>query len=206
MLTQSQRDSLEEATVTYHRYLPEVLAYLDQRGISEATARMYRLGYVHPEGVLCGDEQYVGRLAIPFITTGGVVGIRYRTLDGGEPKYLTRTGDESTLFSVTSLLDDTNTIVITEGEIDAMTLNQMAVSAVGVSGAKAFKRHYRLLFQDYDRVLIACDGDSAGKEFGRHVMDQIQGSFMVSMPEGEDVNSVYVKFGDMKLRELLRLV
>jgi DNA primase len=145
-------------------------------------------------------------MAIPFITTGGVVCVRYRSIDHSEPKYLTRAGDESTLFSVTSLLDDTDTMVITEGEIDAMTLNQMGISAVGVSGAKAWKRHYRLLFEDYERVIVACDGDAAGRDFGRQVTDQIQGATAISMPDGEDVNSVYTTHGEESVRAMLRLI
>ena len=206
MLTATQRDSLEETTQTYASHLPQALAYLDSRGISERTARTYRLGYVPPNHSLPGDEQYEGRMAIPFITTGGVVCVRYRSIDHSEPKYLTRAGDESTLFSVTSLLDDTDTMVITEGEIDAMTLNQVGISAVGVSGAKAWKRHYRLLFEDYERVIVACDGDAAGRDFGRQVTDQIQGAIAISMPDGEDVNSVYTTHGEESVRAMLRLI
>ncbi len=207
MLTLGQRNSLEEATSLYQAHLPGVaLDYMQGRGISEATCRMYRLGYVAPGHALLGDEQYTGRLSIPFISAGGVVGMRFRAVTGEEPKYLSRQGDEGTMFSVTSLLDQTNTIVITEGEIDCMTLNQMHVSAVGISGAKNFKRHFRLLLQDFDRVLVACDGDQAGRDFGKHIADQVQGAIPVSMPDGHDVNSVFTTMGEDKLRELLRLV
>tara|TARA_A100001035_G_scaffold278964_2_gene279073 strand:+ start:1976 stop:2377 length:402 start_codon:yes stop_codon:yes gene_type:complete len=131
--------------------------------------------------------------------------MRFRSIDGREPKYLSRQGDQTTLFSVTSLMEDVKQMVITEGEVDAMTLFQCGIPSVGVTGAKAWKSHYRLLFQDYDRVLIACDGDQAGKDFGKQVAENISGAIPVAMPDGEDVNSVYVKHGEDKLRELLRL-
>ena len=205
MLSLAQRNSLEQATQTYTAHLPQALAYLEGRGITEQTARTYRLGYVAPTQALLGDEQFSGRLAIPFLATGGVVSMRFRSIDGREPKYLSRQGDQTTLFSVTSLMEDVKQMVITEGEVDAMTLNQCGIPSVGVTGAKAWKSHYRLLFQDYDRVLIACDGDQAGREFGKQVAEYINGAIPVVMPDGEDVNSVYVKNGEGKLRELLRL-
>lgn len=205
MLSLAQRNSLERATQTYSDHAQQVLAYLEGRGITEQTAHTYRLGYVAPGQALLGDEQYTGRMSIPFLATGGVVSMRFRSIDGREPKYLSRQGDQTTLFSVTSLMEDVKQVVITEGELDAMTLNQCGIPSVGVTGAKAWKNHYRLLFQDYDRVLIACDGDQAGRDFGRQVAEHVTGAISVSMPDGEDVNSVYVNQGEGKLRELLRL-
>ncbi len=207
MLTQSQRDSLEQATQMYQHEVGLAAAYLAGRGLSEETVRTYRLGVVTPTNAQLGDEQYCGRLTIPF-TAGdemqSVVGMRFRSLHGEEPKYLSRVGDETTMFSVQSLNRLNGTVVITEGEIDCMTLNQCGIPSVGVTGAKAFKPHYRLLLQDC-RVLIACDGDQAGRDFGKHIAEIVQGAVPVSMPDGEDVNSVYTTHGESELRRLLRL-
>ena len=67
MLTQSQRDSLEQATQMYQHEVGLAAAYLAGRGLSEETVRTYRLGVVTPTNAQLGDEQYVGRLAIPFM-------------------------------------------------------------------------------------------------------------------------------------------
>lgn len=205
-LSRSQKDFLLEATSTYQEKIDLAYGYLEQRGLSVETARMYRLGVVSQTHAALGDEDYVGRLAIPYITASGdVVAIRYRSLDGREPKYLSAAGTQSHLYSVTSLLADSNYCVITEGEIDAMTLNQLGVPAVGVPGAKAWKPHFALLFEDFDRVVIACDGDQAGREFGRLVADQVHGASQVHLPDGQDVNSVFVEQGEQELKTLLRI-
>jgi DNA primase len=50
------------------------------------------------------------------------------------------------------------------------------------------------LFEDFDRIVVACDGDEAGLQFGRRMQDEI-GAIPVNLPPGEDVNSVYLSGG-----------
>ena len=90
-LSKSQRELLAKATENYERNLGEALPYLLSRGITEETARMFRLGFVkNPE---TGHELYQGKLSIPYLTPAGVIDIRFRSLsnDSG-PKYLSRPG------------------------------------------------------------------------------------------------------------------
>lgn len=201
MLSQSQRESLERATAAYEAHLDVALPYLAARGISEQTARTYRLGYVAVPPVR-GDDEYVGRLSIPYVTTGGVVDIRYRAIrPGDEPKYKSRPGTTTRLFGVTALTQDTDTIVLCEGEIDTITMNQIGVAAVGVPGANAWKDHWRLLFSDYDNIIVVCDGDQAGRDFGKRMAEKIDGVIVVHLPDGTDVNDLYVNGGEALIRE-----
>lgn len=187
MLSESQRRSLELAASTYEAAVGQAAGYLQARGIEATTARTYRLGYV-------ADGEYAGRLAIPYITAdGSVVDIRYRAISPEQtPKYLSRPGSKSHLFSVASLLADGDTVYITEGEIDAITLNQLGFNAVGVPGASNWQDHWRRLFDDYDHVIVVCDGDQAGRDFGKKVAEKIDGATAIHLPDGEDVNSLYV--------------
>lgn len=174
--------------------------YLAGRGISQQTARMYRLGYV--ERPVRGDDEMVGRLAIPYLTTSGVVDIRYRSIDTNEgPKYLSRNGSKARLFSVTSLLAKAQRIFLTEGEIDCMTLNQIGLPAVGFPGANAWQSHWRLMFSDYDEVTVICDGDQAGRDFGKKLAERLDGVIVVHLPDGTDVNDLFVREGEDALRE-----
>ena len=200
LLSASQRKSLERATATYEANVDQVAGYLTARGISQETARMYRLGYVAEP--VRGDDEFVGRLSIPYITTSGVVDIRYRSVntDSG-PKYLSRPGSQVRMFGVTALLKDSRSIVLTEGEIDCMTMNQIGIPAVGVPGANAWKDYWRLLFLDYDDVIVVCDGDQAGRDFGRKVAEKIDGAQVVHLPEGRDVNDMFVRDGADALRQ-----
>lgn len=202
-LSESVRASLEHATATYEKHLTSALPYLTQRGISASTARQYRLGYVAEP--IRGDDDVAGRLAIPYVTTGGVVDVRYRSLNGEEPKYRSRPGSQVRLFGVTAFTQDSDTIVLCEGEIDAMTMNQIGIPAVGVPGAKQWKAHWRLLFADYDNIIVMCDGDSSGRDFGKAMAEKIDNVIVVHLPDGSDVNDYYIKHGAEALREKVGL-
>jgi DNA primase len=190
------RRSLEVKARACEQGLEEVLPYLLGRGIEAQTARTFRLG--------AGSDEYAGRLAIPYIAADGtVVDIRYRALVPDQsPRYMSMPGSKTHLYSVGSLLADGDTLFLTEGEIDCMTLCQLGVPAVGVPGAKNWKAHYRLLMEDYDRIIVLCDGDQAGREFGREVAERVDGVELVHLPDGEDVNSLWVN----RPEDLLRTV
>lgn len=202
MLSQSQKDSLERAASKYEACVDEVAPYLVERGITKETAHTYRLGYVAEPAR--GDDEAIGRLSIPYITTTGVVDIRFRAVDAATtPKYLSRSGSAVRLFGVTALLKPGRNIVVTEGEIDCMTVNQIGVPAVGVPGANGWKPYWRNLFEDYDEVIVLCDGDQAGRDFGKKMAEKIDQAVVIHLPQGEDANSMYVEQGAAALLDLI---
>lgn len=199
MLTDSQRASLEIATARYETARPEVAAYLAARGIPETVADMYRLGFVaDPEP---GHEQFRGRLAIPYITPAGVVDIRFRSLGDVSPKYLSRPAAEPHLFNVLALSRDVGVISVCEGEFDTIVMDAMCdIPAVGVPGANLWQPFFVRLFADYDRVLVWCDGDEAGRGFGKTVAKAVEGALPMHLPQGMDVNDVFLREGAEGLR------
>lgn len=202
-LSPSLRKSLESATRKYEADLRDseaAIKYLQGRGISGETALSYRLGYVGEP--LPGDGDYVGRLVIPYITAdGSVVDLRFRSLADGGPKYLSRPGAVSRLFSVKSLLTPSDTVYVTEGEIDAITLNQIGLPAVGVPGSTQNQRHWRLLFEDFEQVKVICDGDQAGRDFGKRLANEIEGCTVIHLDDSLDVNEIYTSEGEEALRK-----
>lgn len=206
-LSVSQKNYLEKAASAYHHQIDAGgAAYLTGRGIGKEVAATYRLGSVVEP--LVGDDDYEGRLSIPYITpAGGVVDIRYRALMPEQtPKYLSRTGAESKLYNVSALLKNSETIAICEGEIDAITMDALVgIPAVGVPGANNWRRHFRLLFEDYTQVLIMCDGDQAGKEFGKRISSELDGATVIHCPEGSDVNDLYLQEGAEGIRKRVGL-
>ena len=201
-LSASLSNWLESKSSEYHTHLDSVAQYLVGRGLAKETAATFRLGYVaSPEH---DDADYAGRLAIPYLSADGkVLDLRFRAVDDRTPKYLSRHGAKVRIFNVGAFTAPTGTMHITEGEIDAMTLVQCGIPAVGIPGAKQWQHHWRLLFADYDVVKVITDGDKAGHEFGKKVSSEVEGTTIISLPDGEDVNSVYTKFGEDKLRELI---
>lgn len=141
---------------------------------------------------LTGHEQYVNRLAIPYLTRSGVVDLRFRSMDLSEPKYMGLTGATTHLYNVSALFKASSYISVCEGEIDAITLDfACGIPAVGVPGVNNWKKHYSRLLQDFDKVFLFADGDNAGSEFGKMLARELSNLTIVTMPEGEDVNSMY---------------
>ena len=193
-LSHSQRESLEKAVVHYQSSIHNAEAYLASRGLSLADAATVRLGLV--EEPLTGHEQFQGRLAIPYLTPSGVVDIRFRAIGNQEPKYMGMAGVQTGLYNVQALLQAEDYIAVTEGEIDAITLHlKCGIPSVGVPGANSWKRHYSRLLQDFERVYVFADGDQPGSDFAKKVAQEVQGVTVINMPDGHDVNSMYLQDG-----------
>lgn len=164
---------------------------------------MYRLGVVVDP--FPGHEQYAGRLAIPYISATGVVDIRFRSLDGSEPKYLGLPGSATRMFSVTSVLQGTDHIAVCEGELDTITLNSIGIPAVGIPGVSNWKPHFVKILQDFDRVFVFADGDKPGQDFAKRLAHELRNVSIIQMDEGEDVNSTFCKHGSDRLLSVLGL-
>jgi DNA primase len=162
-LSKSQRELLAKATENYERNLGEALPYLLSRGITEETARMFRLGFVkNPE---TGHELYQGKLSIPYLTPAGVIDIRFRSLsnDSG-PKYLSRPGASTHIYNIGALSRDNGMLVVCEGEIDTIIATQVGFIAVGLPGANNWKQFYSRVLDGWEKIMLFCDGDNAGRE------------------------------------------
>lgn len=149
-----------------------------------------RLGVVSEP--LTGHEAYTNRLSIPYITRSGVVDIRFRSMDLSEPKYMGMAGATTHLYNVGAFFRATSFISICEGEIDTLTLDTVCgIPAVGVPGVNNWKKHYTRLLQDFDKVFLFADGDNAGADFAKSLSRELGNLVVVTMPDGEDVNSMY---------------
>jgi len=198
------RRSLQQAAEKYHSQLGPAVPYLMARGVTQETAATHLLGYVQEPEI--GHEQYRGRLAIPYITPSGVIDIRFRALDSDEgAKYLTRPGASSHMYNVPAFQEDVDVIAICEGEFDTMIASQCGVTAVGIAGANNWKDWYHRAFRDYRRVLVLTDGDSAGRELGKRIAQQIDVAVVVPMPDGQDVNEFVQAHGAQALRDRVGL-
>jgi len=145
---------------------------------------------------LPGHEVYKGRLVIPYLTRTGVIDIRFRSIDGNDPKYLGLPGATTHLFNVTSLFKAQDWIAVCEGEIDTITLDlKVGFPTIGVPGANNWKKHYYKLLADFEKIVIFADGDQAGQDFARQLAKELGTVTIISMPDGEDVNSIYTKHG-----------
>ena len=202
--SQSQKELLGRAAAKYAESIYLAEDYLASRGITKEVARQARLGVV--EAPETGHEAYTGRLAIPYMTKTGVVDIRFRSLNPAiEPKYMGMTGAETKMYNVIDIERAGDWIGVCEGELDTITLSGcVGIPCVGVPGANSWKKHYTRLLADFERVFVFADGDQPGKEFASSLARELPVT-IVSMPDGEDVNSIYVKQGADYIRERIGL-
>ena len=57
------------------------------------------------------------------------------------------------------------------------------------------------MLADWAKVILLCDGDNAGREMAKHLSRELDNVFPVFMPEGQDVNDVYLMEGADGLRK-----
>jgi DNA primase len=202
MLSQGQEKLLQEAAHHYAQAISDrALGYLAGRGISEETAARFRLGTITDP--IEGHQGYEGWLAIPYFTALDLcVGFKFRRLDDGKPKYGAPIGQKSHLFNVVATLSATKSIVICEGEFDAIIMEaNCGIPAVGVPGVAAWKPYYQKLFNGFDIVYVVGDNDvkedgtNPGAEFSRRVASEISNSQIVTLPPGLDITDFYLANG-----------
>jgi DNA primase len=202
--TKKRREYVAKAVALYSASLDNVTSYLVNRGIDRDTAERWQLGYV--ETPLPGHEDFVGRLAIPYLTPAGPLCIKFRCVEShdckaaGCVKYLGEP-NENRLFGVWNFRHDDPTIAITEGELDAVVATQVGVRAIGVPGATQWRPYWDHLFEGYDEVVLLRDGDAAGRKMSENLMARLPQLRVVKMPEGQDVTSFVVENGGDALKE-----
>lgn len=167
--------------------------YAASRGISPESVELFGLYY---------DRSKRG-IAIPYYSAiGKHVATRHRQIDGGA-KYLGEAGSNLHLFNVVDAYE--SPVYLTEGEFDCIVLKQLGLHAVGVPGIQGFKEEWKWLFQSA-RVLIAFDGDDAGRTGARKVA-RVLGTVtsdvsIIDMPEGMDITDLHLQG---RLKEVLGL-
>jgi DNA primase len=198
--SQSQKELLGQAAQRYGANIYQAEDYLKSRGITMEAARLARLGVVGEAEI--GHEQYRGRLSIPYITKSGVVDIRFRALHPAiEPKYMGLTGAETKMYNVLDIEKAGDFIGVCEGELDTITMSScVGIPCVGVPGANSWKKHYTRLLADFERVFVFADGDQPGKEFATSLARELPVT-IVQLPDGHDVNSMFVQEGAGYIRE-----
>ena len=193
-LSSLQRQFLLQATQRYASKIELAKDYLSSRQLSVEEANTFHLGVV--EDPLPGHEAYKGRLAIPYITPSGVVDIRFRAMSNEEPKYMGLVGAKTTMFNTQACFVADKYICVTEGEFDCIMMSVKTMHpTIGIPGANNWKSHYAKILDDFDVVIVLADGDPAGLEFGKKISRELGNVNIISMPDGEDVNSMMIKMG-----------
>ena len=153
------------------------------------------------------------------VKSNGVVEIPYRNSTGVEinTRSVSRSGDRRWWnkgavlmpFGLETLPGETNTVVVVEGESDALAVRAgLGVCAVGCPGASVWRSDWGALLHPFRTVFVCGDGDSPGRSFNRLVVDSDATAVPVWLDDGEDVRSIIqdrgaVEFGDILKDALL---
>lgn len=212
--SESQLASLKAAAQKYALALPESPAaeYLESRGLSLDRIVRFGLGYVSEPDI--GHDMYRGRLSIPYqrrTLSGGykTLGIKFRRVAAfsgpgkDKTKYLGTPGFKPHLYNTLDAILNEDWICVCEGELDAITASINGVPALAAPGATSWQDKWNPIFLGYETVFVLADGDSAGLEFGGKVADQLPNAKVIPMLEGEDVNSMVLKYGIDKIKEMI---
>jgi DNA primase len=199
-LSGSQKNFLLQATQRYAAKIELATEYLLSRQLSVEEANIFHLGVV--DDPLPGHDAYKGRLAIPYITPSGVVDIRFRAMHNEDPKYMGLVGAKTTMFNTQACFVADKYICVTEGEFDCIMMSVKTMHpTIGIPGANNWKPHYAKILDDFDTVIVLADGDAAGLEFGKKISRELGNVNIISMPDGEDVNSMIIKKGSDWIHE-----
>lgn len=172
---------------SFAQNLEPAVNYLLERGISREAATMFGLGCVP-----AGDDEFNGRLTVPYYTPGGVVAIKYRAMDDSDPKYLNEPGCGVHLYNA-SVVMTADKVVLTEGELDAIAVQAYtglpAVAYPGVSTWQS-QEHFRLCFESVGEVVVIADADKVGRQAASRVATSIGYSArIIHIPDGmQDAN------------------
>lgn len=213
-----QRSQLALATSRYADALrgsDSAVGWLLSRGLTRETVERFQLGYVAPEAALPQHGMYRGMIAIPFLSDRDrhPVMLRFRCIEehdhraNGHGKYNSMSGEANRMFNSPTILEagPSEVIHVCEGEVDAMTLEQLGHRAVAITGANAFKKHHAIMLEGVPRVPVWGDGDKAGHEFTASVLKFLRGSALgVGVPDGMDVNELYLTGGRDVIDDLIK--
>ena len=151
-------------------------AYFSQRGISEATAARFSLGYDPALScvVLPCDDGHVVRRST------------------AEKRYLNEKGVPSPLFQ-SALLSGSEPVFLVEGVFDALSAEELGFRACAMNGSGNRTKAAAILrtLTPYAPILLLPDNDRAGDEWASALTDEFPWLYRCPpLPEGKDLNEL----------------
>lgn len=197
---QTRKTFLTNTNAEKGKLTPEQMAYIKSRGITEETAKHFKL-------VNMG-----GAIGLPYLKNGIPVGIKKRLLnDSAGRKNISVTGSKFFWFNHDSTTYG-ETLIVTEGEWDAMIVHQCGfpnVVSVGC-GANAVKTLFEQsdeFLSKFNEIVLFTDRDKAGEEMDKAFLVEYQGKVATvskDLYEGcKDANEVYLKHGEARIKTII---
>lgn len=173
--TAAKTDYTETILELYNNQPEAGKEYFKKRGISPEIIDKYKLSIGSVNKLY---DKYNGtRAIIPIWEAGNVVYWNARALEATpQIKYLKAPGS-STYFNIDHLREasEGETIVITEGEFDALSLETIGIRAIAIGGVQNYENLTKLNTRKDLNILTAFDNDEKGQQY--------QGTNKIKIPE-----------------------
>lgn len=202
----ARRSEPPTPTIIMPTFTTEQDAWLEKRGISKETAEKARLQPIRKYFKGVGETEGI---AFPYYNLDGeLASNKYRACKAKE--FTADPGGKSLLWGLHQAFDKSKALVITEGEMDAISLMEAGIpNAVSVpSGAPATTggdNSNRLGWlvaleswvKEFPAFILATDSDAPGKALREELARRLGRSRCLSVeyPEGKDANDVLAKRG-----------
>lgn len=162
--------------------------YSTGRGISKEACKRFRLGFDYERGAV----------TFPMFVGGKCIGIATRKIDKKKfyiPKEL---ADRKPLMYLDEAvkqarLNKKSKVVVTEGIYDSLSCYTHNIPSVASLGCPTQEQAQMLIESDIKEVLLACDGDNAGRLMENQWKGWLKDKKKVTslnIPNGEDLNSL----------------
>lgn len=182
----------EDAPFMFQNGLPKEFRfrhpYLNNRGISEAVQRGFKIGY----------DKETGSVVIPWTNRDGqIIRIQFRSVTS-KKFWFSKKGDRIShhLFGLFHIYRKNSTTAwIVEAPIDCMYLWTQGIPSIATGSASISRKQLKLLKQSpIETLVIATDNDEAGKKFRNKLVKELGGIKAlktIDFPSGtKDVNDL----------------
>lgn len=180
-----------------------VLDYLHSRGWTDSEIREAELGYISvQEAKTINAQPGIGdfyTLSIPLRSGSILYGFKFRTIQtdtGGLGKYRYISGVEKSnkLFNLTGIRQENGSVVVVEGELDALHAQTRGVKGiVATGGGKLTEELLKVATsRGIKRITLLFDKDEKGAEFVRNSIDTAHkmgiSVLVATFPDGESLS------------------
>lgn len=193
-----------ELVEEYHKNIPErIRIYLHKRGINDVIIDKFKIGYA---------TEIYGKnwITIPIKSKNGKYLYFKLRVDPDtkyyKSKYITYPAGRAQIYDWETLKENTDYIVICEGEFDKLVLEAFDIPAItNTHGAGTFKTGWYKHFIPFNRIYICYDNDNAGitssEKLSKILINEgCQEVYLVKLPEevGEhgDITDYVIKLGN----------
>lgn len=179
--------------------IDKALEFFEKRCISRETLNKFQITF---------DGK---NIKFPYFWGGDLVNIKYRTLD---KKFMQEKDRDKVFYNIDSMIGEKE-VLITEGEIDVLSLSEATYKSVisvpegaPAPNVKNYKTKFEYIdncidiFKNMERIIIAVDNDAPGITLRQELVRRLGPvrCWTVAWPEGcKDANDVLVNKGAIAL-------